>query len=142
MNRIHSLYIIIGISLVVLLASCSNDRGYKYEKERTALADNSQLGIYQLGDTLVAFDKLTCQFNSCPDDALLRVMDMETGKFFILQMDGWPTEEEKVNGRISGNLVKGLNTVTNIYLLKKDSQYAWLWAEDDGIGIVVPSTGF
>lgn len=127
--------------MMLLMASCSDDT-YKYEKQRAAFATSSELGIYKNGTTLVAFDKLNCQFYCLPDNAVLSVTDLSTGKQFTLQMDGWPTEEEKVNGRVSSSMTIDLNSVTNVYLLKKDSQYAWLWAEDDGIGIVVPSTGF
>ena len=95
-----------------------------------------------MGDTLVTFDPLTSQFCCYPDEAVLRVINVETGDHFTLQMDGWPTEEGRVTARVSGTMTSTLSSVTNIYLLKKDSQYAWLWAEDDGIGIVLPSTGF
>lgn len=137
----------IGLMLGLLfMGACSDDDAYKEQRE--TLTASTEIGIYRDGDdwmangkAWLAFDKEDYQYYCNPNTKTFRIVNDEGTEYTTLQLEALPTENTKVSGTLTGNMGVQLQSLTGVYLLKKDARYVWLWSDDAGVGFILPKWG-
>lgn len=130
------------LSSLLLMAACSKDESYPFAEERRSLTDSTRIGFYKEGKALLHLDQEAHQYYCSPSEFIYRIQTNDGKERTTLRLSNIPTEKQKANGRIEGNMGVEMGEVRNLYVLKRNGENVWLWSDEDRVAVILPNLGF
>ena len=98
-------------------------------------------GIWHEGRQVLTFSKINHQYWCSPSERIIRICDNDGVKHTDLKLDAMPAEGKKVNGSLDGNMGVSVPEIKDLYILKQDKRYVWLWSDESSTGLIIPKYG-
>lgn len=136
---------LVGALLLCAAVACKKDPGEvkPVGEYRNAFLASTEIGLYQDGRTVVAFNKSNHQLGMSSQKPLFRITDNAGVQFAELTLNVIPSGEQSANGTLT---VAGYNaaeaSASDFKVLKQEDNLVWLWSDQAATGMIMPLIEF